>query len=142
MIVPEIANNFFSEVINGIDFTAFQRGYHVVIFQTYESFEREQANLENGLARRADGIIMSLSGTTENFEYLDKLRADNIPIVFLTGFHLWMIVIKSFLIILKEHIKLPNILYLKGKKNCPHYQSSCVIYYKGKISRIQSSSQR
>ena len=82
VIVPEIANNFFSEVINGIDFTAFQRGYHVVIFQTYESFEREQANLENGLARRADGIIMSLSGTTENFEYLDKLRADNIPIVF------------------------------------------------------------
>lgn len=82
IIVPEIANNFFSEVINGIDFTAYEKGYNVFIFQTHESYEREMANLESGLSRRVDGIIMSLSGTTSEFDYFEKLVEDQTPIVF------------------------------------------------------------
>src|SRR5690349_14699912 len=33
VIVPEIANQFFSQAINGIDAMAYNRGYHVMIFQ-------------------------------------------------------------------------------------------------------------
>ena len=36
VIVPEIANNFFSEVINGIDRAASAKGYNVFIFQSHE----------------------------------------------------------------------------------------------------------
>lgn len=81
VIVPEIANNFFSEVINGIDFTAYEKGYNVFIFQTHESFQREMANLESGLSRRVDGVIMSLSGTTRDFDYFNDLQQET-PIVF------------------------------------------------------------
>lgn len=82
VIVPEISNNFFSEVINGIESVAIERGYHVMIFQTHEKYEREQANLEHGLARRVDGIIMSLSGNTTDFEHLKKFEQEKIPVVF------------------------------------------------------------
>lgn len=82
VIVPEIANHFFSEVINGIDFTAHQRGYNVFIYQTHESYEREKQNIENGLDRRADGFIMSMSGNTENFNHLDTFTSEDVPVVY------------------------------------------------------------
>lgn len=34
IIIPEIANNFFSQAINGMESIAYNRGYHVVISQT------------------------------------------------------------------------------------------------------------
>jgi LacI family transcriptional regulator len=44
VIIPEIANHFFSQLINGIESIAYNLGYHVVIFQSHESYEREVAN--------------------------------------------------------------------------------------------------
>jgi LacI family transcriptional regulator len=42
VIVCEIANNFFSQAINGIESIAYNRGYHVIISQSHESFERSR----------------------------------------------------------------------------------------------------
>ena len=44
---PEIANNFFSQAINGIESIAYNRGYHVIITQSHESHEREKVNVEH-----------------------------------------------------------------------------------------------
>ena len=74
VIVPEIANHFFSDVINGIEWEAAHRKYQVVIFQTHESYEKEVANLSSGLARRTDGIIISLSGTTTHLDHFNKIK--------------------------------------------------------------------
>ncbi len=82
IIVPEIANNYFSEVINGIDSVAYQRGYHVVIFQSHESYEREVSNVHHLLSRKADGLIMSLSGNTNDLEHLQTAMSDGCPIIF------------------------------------------------------------
>ena len=82
VIVPEIANNFFSEVINGIDSIAVKHGYHVVIFQTHESYEREESNIEHVMSRKVDGMIISLSGTTKNYNLLQEAIDDGFPIVF------------------------------------------------------------
>jgi len=46
VIVCEIANSFFSQVINGIDSVAYEHGYNVIIAQSMESAERELMNLE------------------------------------------------------------------------------------------------
>src|ERR1700742_1887037 len=43
VVVCEVANNYFSQAINGIESIAYNRGYHVIITQTHESQAREAA---------------------------------------------------------------------------------------------------
>ena len=81
VIVPEIANHFFSQAINGIEDIANQRGYHVVIFQSHESYEREVANVQHIIARKVDGLLISLSGQTENMSHLQEIQRKNLPLV-------------------------------------------------------------
>jgi LacI family transcriptional regulator len=82
VIVPEIANNFFSQTINGIDATAYQKGYHVVITQSHESVEREVENVHNLVARRVDGLLVSLSMETNDIAHFKSLQDRGLPIVF------------------------------------------------------------
>lgn len=82
VIVPEIANHFFSQAINGIEAIAYNRGYHVVIFQSHESFEREAVNIQHVIARKVDGLIISLSGNTSDVKHIEDLEKENFPVVF------------------------------------------------------------
>ena len=43
VIIPEIANYFFSQLINGIQKVTYQAGYNVLICVSEESLEREKA---------------------------------------------------------------------------------------------------
>jgi LacI family transcriptional regulator len=82
VILPEIANNFFSLAINGIESIAQEKGYHVLIYISHEDVEKEIAFsklLHNG---RVDGVIISLSGTTKNPDHLKELQERGVPIVF------------------------------------------------------------
>ena len=81
VIIPQIANNFFSQAINGIEAVAYSRGYHVIIFQSHESFERELLTINQAVARKADGLLLSLSSSTSNVEYLQSLQEKKLPIV-------------------------------------------------------------
>lgn len=82
VIIPEIANNFFSQAINGIESIAYNRGYHVVITQSQESYERELVNTNYLAQRRVDGLIVSLSGETIDLEHFKELQSKGLPIVF------------------------------------------------------------
>lgn len=82
VIVPEIDNPFFSQAINGIESIAYNRGYHVVIFQSHESYEREVVNVEHLASRRVDGVLISLSGQTKDVSHLKELNDKGLPIVF------------------------------------------------------------
>jgi LacI family transcriptional regulator len=82
VIVPEIANHFFSQAINGIDAMAYNCGYHVVIFQSHESYEREVANTEHLVSRRVDGLLVSLSNETDDVTHFRQLQEKGLPIVF------------------------------------------------------------
>lgn len=82
VVLPEIANNFFSLVINGIEEIAQANNYHVLIYLTHESHQKEAAfisHLNNG---RVDGVLMSLSGESNDISHLHTLKEKNIPIVF------------------------------------------------------------
>jgi LacI family transcriptional regulator len=81
VLVPEVANNFFSLAINGIESIAQERGYHVLIYLTHEDMQKEIAItklLQNG---RVDGIMMSLSSQTSNIIHLEELKEKQIPLV-------------------------------------------------------------
>ncbi|WP_421795724.1 LacI family DNA-binding transcriptional regulator [Haliscomenobacter sp.] len=82
VIVPEIANNFFSEAITGIEDVANNLGYDVVIFQSHESYEKEVANVRNVVARRVDGLLISISNQTKDVSHLSDLHERGFPLVF------------------------------------------------------------
>jgi LacI family transcriptional regulator len=82
VIVCEIANSFFSQVINGIESIANNNGYNVIISQSRESFDREVLNLQYLTSRSVDGLIVSVSTETKDFSYLKELNQKGMPIVF------------------------------------------------------------
>jgi LacI family transcriptional regulator len=82
VVVSEIANNFFSQAINGIESIAYNRGYHVIITQSHESTEREKVNVEHMASRGVDGLLVSLSSESVDISYLKDLHEKGLPIVF------------------------------------------------------------
>ncbi len=82
VVVCEIANNFFSQAINGIESIAYNRGYHVIISQSHESYEREVVNVQHLASRSVDGLLVSLSSETTNIDHFLELHEKGLPIVF------------------------------------------------------------
>jgi len=82
VIVSEIANNFFSQAINGIESIAYNRGYHVIISQCHESYEREMVNVQHLASRGVDGLLVSLSSESTDLKHFIELHEKGLPIVF------------------------------------------------------------
>lgn len=83
IIVAEIANSFFSQIINGIESIAYDNGYNVIIAQSRESVDREIINLQYLTSRSIDGLIISVSTETKDFGLLKELHERGMPIVFI-----------------------------------------------------------
>ncbi|MES2005771.1 MAG: LacI family DNA-binding transcriptional regulator [Bacteroidota bacterium] len=82
VVVPEIANNFFSLVIDGIEEIANANGYHVLVYLTHENLQKEiniARHLQNG---RVDGLLISISSETVNVDHLREIKNAGLPIVF------------------------------------------------------------
>jgi len=82
VVVCEVANNYFSQAINGIESIAYNSGYHVIITQTHESFDREVVNVQHLASRGVDGLLISLSSETQDLSHLKYLHEKGLPIVF------------------------------------------------------------
>lgn len=82
IIVSEIANSFFSQVINGVEIIANQKGYNTTISQSHESAALELMNLQYLTSRSVDGLILSVSSEYSEFSFLKELHAKGMPIVF------------------------------------------------------------
>lgn len=123
VIVPEIANTFFSQAINGIEEIAYERGYHVVIFQSHESLEREIANIQHLFARKVDGLLISLTGSSKDIRHLEEYRQNDFPIVYFDRvpdtLEAHKVVVDNF----EGAFKATEYLISKGKKNIAHITS-------------------
>ncbi|MBC7904041.1 MAG: LacI family DNA-binding transcriptional regulator [Gemmatimonadaceae bacterium] len=82
VVVCEIANSFFSQVINGIESIAYDKGYNVIISQSHESYEREVMDLSYLASRSVDGLLISLSTETNDISHLKAFHEKGLPIVF------------------------------------------------------------
>jgi len=82
VVIPEVADSFFSLAINGIEAIAQDKGYHVLIYLTHESFQKEQAILKDFQSGRVDGILMSVSRETIYSDHIKAVIAKEIPMVF------------------------------------------------------------
>lgn len=83
LIAPDITNHFYPELIKGIMSRADQLGYHVVLFDTENSFEKEKVYIETLRAMKVAGIIIAGVYDTDGkeAELLTSLKADNFAVV-------------------------------------------------------------
>ncbi|PZX51348.1 LacI family DNA-binding transcriptional regulator [Algoriphagus chordae] len=79
VIVPEITSHFFASCISGIQDHANKRGYNVMICQSNETLELEKANIRTLVASQVDGLLISLSRETNQYDHLLDLYNREIP---------------------------------------------------------------
>lgn len=82
VIIPELVHFFFSTVIAGIEDVAYSAGYNVIITQSNESLQREKTDIRALFNSRVDGMLISVSRETDNFEHIDNILAKGVPMVF------------------------------------------------------------
>ena len=84
VIIPEIIHHFFSEVINGVELYANQRGYNVIIGLSNDSFDKEVINMEMLANGSIDGFILSIAKETlllEDYHHFKESINQGMPIV-------------------------------------------------------------
>lgn len=82
VIVPELANHFFSSILSGIETVAEDRDYHVIVCQSMEEYTKEIRNVQTLIKARVSGVLASLSKTTTNYDHFQELIDNDIPIIF------------------------------------------------------------
>lgn len=82
IVVPLINRHFFSTFISGVEDIAFEAGYNVIISQSNDLLEKEKKIVHSLFSNRVDGLIISLSMQTSEFEHFQLFTNKNIPLVF------------------------------------------------------------
>jgi LacI family transcriptional regulator len=82
IIIPRINSYFMSTVISGIEHVVNAQGYSLIISQSQETFEKEIKNATTMYNSRVDGLLVSLTYTTENIQHFEALLRKNIPVIF------------------------------------------------------------
>lgn len=82
VLVPNLHEEFFVEIIEGIEQIIEPLGYHVVIMQSKESLDKEKNALNSFLKMHVDGLLASISEETSQIPHFQKLENHGIPIIF------------------------------------------------------------
>ena len=81
IIVPEFNTSFFPQVLIGAQEEAAKHGYNIIISQSNEHYQTEVDNSRVMLESQVDGILISLTKETKDFEHLKTFQRKGIPIV-------------------------------------------------------------
>ncbi len=84
VILPKIVHHFFSTVIKGIEKGASEKGYHIMVCFSNESYQSEVDNLKVLSNGSVDGLLISVAKETlqnEDFKHLQDLVNEEIPLV-------------------------------------------------------------
>ena len=80
VVVPLINQNFFSNVIAGIEEVTYQNGYNLVICQSNESYEREVKCIETLINQHVSCIIISVTADFQDDNHLKNIK-NNLNII-------------------------------------------------------------
>ncbi|WP_026903164.1 LacI family DNA-binding transcriptional regulator [Pedobacter glucosidilyticus] len=120
IIVPELVNSYFSRVIIGSQEAAYRAGYNVIICQSNENYDQEISNVNIMLSSRVDGVLVSMTKETRNFDHLKRFEKKGIPIVFFNRVCDEMIVPKVIVDDFEGAFKLTEHLIEIGKRRIAH----------------------
>lgn len=84
VIIPEIVHHFFTTVISGIEQVANEKGYHVIICMSNNSFDKEVINMELLANGSTDGFILSVAKETQqkgDYHHLTEVINQGMPMV-------------------------------------------------------------
>jgi LacI family transcriptional regulator len=82
VVVPGIANSFFSLVTHGIIDYATLKGYQTVLTVSRENSQIEIENIKTLLSMRVDGILIAVSEETSDGKIFEQIESFDIPVVF------------------------------------------------------------
>jgi len=80
LIVSEITNPFFPEIIRVFEETALQNNYEILVTSTVHDPERMKTSVRRMLEHRVEGVAVMTFGMEESL--LDDLKLRNVPLVF------------------------------------------------------------
>jgi LacI family transcriptional regulator len=80
VIVPDVANPFFTLVVRGVEQVAWRAGYHVILCDTQGQLERERGYLEDMVAFQVEGVLIAPVGDRSRPQ-LRLLTRNNVPFV-------------------------------------------------------------
>ena len=80
VIVPDVANPFFTLVVRGVEQVAWRAGYHVILCDTQGDVERERGYLEDMVAFQVEGVLIAPVGDRSR-PNLRLLTRNNVPFV-------------------------------------------------------------
>lgn len=81
VVIPDISESFFANVIRGIDDILRVDGYNILLCDTREESQKEEIYLKLLLEKQIDGIILATVGN--NNKMLEKVFATGTPMIFI-----------------------------------------------------------
>lgn len=81
IVLPEIADSFFSQAINGIETVVNEHQYHALIYLSHENYARELLMFSELNSGRVDGVLLSLSCETRDTAHISKVLNAGLPVV-------------------------------------------------------------
>ena len=83
VVVPEFVNEYYAEVIIGIQQVLLSKGYQVLIMQSDDTSEQELKNVKTLIHNFVDGLIICPAVLSENINFYMEEINKGYPIVFL-----------------------------------------------------------
>lgn len=82
VIVPRLDSNFMSTVLAGMEKAAVEKGYHLIIMQSFEAQEKEEQCAQLLFNHRVDGLLVSTSSESKGMNHFTPFVKKNIPVLF------------------------------------------------------------
>lgn len=83
VVLPQIAHHFFSTIMDYIYDYATLNNYQVFLTVSQENAEMQKKQIQTLISMRVDGLIVSISQDTSDFEVFENAIKRQIPIVFM-----------------------------------------------------------
>jgi LacI family repressor for deo operon, udp, cdd, tsx, nupC, and nupG len=81
VVVPRINQNFFSNVIVGLEDATYKKGYHLIICQSNESHEKEIECINTLINQHVDCIVISVTVERGNYDHLQNVIDHGIQLI-------------------------------------------------------------
>src|SRR5476651_2910153 len=81
VVVPFINQNFFSNVIAGIEEATYQKGYNLIICQSNESHEKEIQCVNTLMNQHVDCIVISVCVEGDNYDHLQNVIDHGVQLI-------------------------------------------------------------